>query len=80
MANDLRPVAALVTDLSSNIPVDAGNIDPSDAQVRPSLYLDGASAQTSARLLMNASAQCSQSSLGSARSTGPNMRSSIWSL
>ena len=77
MTNDLPPVAAPVTNLSSNIPTDAGNIDPLDAQVRLSLYLDGESAQTSARLLMNASAWCS---LGSTRSTGPNMRSSIWSL
>ena len=37
MANNLHPVAAPVIDLSSNIPADAGNIDPSDAQFRPSL-------------------------------------------
>ena len=49
--SDFLPVAAPVTDLLSKMPAAAGTIEPSDAQVRSSLYLEGGKPQTSARFV-----------------------------
>jgi|SRR5271168_2473388 len=78
ITNVLSPVAAPVIDLSSMTLADDGIMDPSDAQVRPSVAFDGSKPETETRLRMYSSAWACLMSFGIARSVLPLRRSSIW--
>lgn len=73
----LSPVAAPVIDLSSMMLADAGIMDPSDAQVRPSVASDGSKPEMDTRDRIHSSAWACLMSLGMARSVWPLRRSSM---